>query len=427
MKELNRRTFGNRILGKNFYASNDTRETRRNNNDMVLGSPGCNKTGGIVSPSVLEAEHSMVVCDTKGLMHRKYKKYLEQKGFRVETIDFVRPERSASYNPLDYIERYEYEGEESYKEADVNRMVDVLLPYDKNSDEFWRDSAKLVIISLIAFVLEKLPRNEQNFGSVYELYTEMIDEVERKHEAKQDIDVSFFEGLGAEDGDSYAYKIYRMYKRYVVADRTWVCICAFVNTVFMYTISKETKKMLCNTETLDLADVGREKMIMFVNTPDMDRSNSRIINIFFTQLFQCLKNEADSREDGRLRVPVRVILDDFAANVKIADFDKIISVVRSRDIFITIILQSLKQLEIAYSAAEADTIMNNCDQWVYLGGGSPEMISTLAQKAGCLPETIGNMDYNHEWIFIRGEKPRLIEKEPAYALENRIFNKEEEM
>ncbi len=51
-----------------------------------------------------------------------------------------------------------------------------------------------------------------------------------------------------------------------------------------------------------------------------------IVNIFYTQLFQMLCNEADANHDGRLKVPVHIILDDFAANVQIPDFDKIISV-----------------------------------------------------------------------------------------------------
>ena len=184
--------------------------------------------------------------------------------------------------------------------------------------------------------------------------------------------------------------------------------------------------MLCHGESVDITRLGKEKMILFVNTPDLDNSNQKVINLFFTQLFQSLGREADKQWCGRLEIPVRVILDDFAANVKIEDFDKIISVVRSRDIYITIILQSLKQLEKAYLHAEADAIMNNCDQWMYLGGGSDEMIEVLAKKAGCLPETISRMDNDHEWVFIRGMKAELKEKEPAYALENRLLGMEED-
>lgn len=418
--------WGRRILAKDFYASNDTRKTGRNNNDLVMGAPGCNKTGGIVSPTVLETEHSLVVADTKGLLYRRYRRYLRRKGFKVECIDFVNPENSVPYNPFDYIERYEVDGEEHYKETDLNRMISILLPQDMDDSVFWVDSAKLVMISLSAYVIEMLPREEQNFNSVFELYIEMMAELDKCYRERKTPEVKMFESLGFENPDSYAYKTYQLYKRNVGADRTWTCICAFINTTFMYVISREMRHMLCGENSIDLTRLGKERMILFVNTPDLDHSNQKVINLFFTQLFQCLGREADSLKDGRLKIPVRVILDDFAANVKIEEFDKIISVVRSRDIYITIILQSLKQLEIAYKPAEADTIVNNCDQWMYLGGGSTEMIEKLAKKAGCLPETISSLDNDHEWVFVRGMKPELREKEPAYALENRLIESEEE-
>ena len=43
---------------------------------------------------------------------------------------------------------------------------------------------------------------------------------------------------------------------------------------------------------------------------------------------------------SRLPIPVRFILDDFSTNTVIPDFDKIISVIRSREIYVSLIVQS---------------------------------------------------------------------------------------
>ena len=67
-----------------------------------------------------------------------------------------------------------------------------------------------------------------------------------------------------------------------------------------------------------------------------------------------------------------------------------------------------------------DTITGNCDQWIYLGGADDSTIANLAKKAGCLPETISNMNSANEWLFIRGMKARMAEKEPAYRMKSRI-------
>ncbi|MCM1381759.1 MAG: TraG/TraD/VirD4 family protein [Muribaculaceae bacterium] len=58
-------------------------------------------------------------------------------------------------------------------------------------------------------------------------------------------------------------------------------------------------------------------------------------------------------------------MDDFGAGGKIPDFDKIISTILSRDISVSLILQSMTQLESMYSPAEAVTIVNNCDHIIY--------------------------------------------------------------
>lgn len=60
------------------------------------------------------------------------------------------------------------------------------------------------------------------------------------------------------------------------------------------------------------------------------------------------------------------------------------------------------------------------DQWIYLGGADSDTIADLAKKAGCLPETISNMDSANEWLFIRGMKARIAEKEPAYRMKSHM-------
>ena len=70
--------------------------------------------------------------------------------------------------------------------------------------------------------------------------------------------------------------------------------------------------------------------MVFLNVSDTDPSNYRLANLFYTQALHTLCGIADKSPGHRLNIPVRFILDDFAANVCIPDFDRIISVIRSR-------------------------------------------------------------------------------------------------
>ena len=104
------------------------------------------------------------------------------------------------------------------------------------------------------------------------------------------------------------------------------------------------------------------------------------------------------------------ILDDFATNAYIPNFDKIISVIRSREIYVSIILQSLSQLEDMYGHAKAMTIINNCDNFLYLGGQDVETVRYIAVKANKTADTILNMPLNEAYLFTRGVLPKKVQK-----------------
>ena len=109
-------------------------------------------------------------------------------------------------------------------------------------------------------------------------------------------------------------------------------------------------------------------------------------------------------------MPVRIILDDFATNVYIPDFDKIISVIRSREISVSLILQSLSQLETMYTPAQAKTIINGCDHLLYLGGQDVQTADYISIKANQPIDKILNMGLSDAYLFTRGEMPKRVEK-----------------
>ena len=434
-----------RILGKGLSISGDCHKTRLNNNVLVVGISGSNKTTSYVVPNILNSSNeSMVVVDTKGMISRHCAGILEKRGYRIIHMDFVHPERSDPFNPLDTVQRYtkrrlrmidpgvyddgeellapEYEEveEQAYRQQDLHRIAGVLAPLrDYEKDPFWPQSAQTVIESLMAYVLEVLPEEEQHFGSVMRLFRQMGREVSQKGFS----DVSFFAALEADDPESFAVKKYRSYAPNFPAERCWSSIEQFVSNALQVFDYDETRPMLCR-KGIDLADCGREKSVIFVNVSDTDRCMDSIVNVFYTQLLQMLCNEADSRADGRLRVPVHIYLDDFASNVFIPDFDKIVSVIRSRDVSVSIMLQSIAQLKGMYNVGQASTIINNCDNIVYMGGTDPDNAKFFADKAGRLPESILEMDLDHEWVFTRGRGARLLEKFPPRFMNGEAFELE---
>lgn len=427
-----------RILAKDLKQSEDSRTTGLNNNVLVTGISGCGKTGSYVQPNMFSTCGSIVIADTKGQLYKNYAKDFKKQCYKTQLIDFVHPECSMGYNPLDGIERFRkkktevidpgvYEdGEElippevqdceyeSYRQQDVMSIARIIVPDGNEREIFWPESARVVVASLIAYVLEVLPREEQNFSSVARLFRQMCREISDT-KPNETPHVSFFTALEDENPESFAVKKYNMYAVNFRADKCWSSIAQFVANALNVFDYEENAQMLCHSD-IDLKDLGRQKTALFVNISDTDRAMDSIVNVFYTQLFQSLCREADSKPDGRLQVPVHIMLDDFAANVYIPDFDKIISVIRSRDISTSVILQSLSQLEAMYNKGQASTIINNCDTMLYMGGQDVDTAKFFADKAGRLPERILELDLDHEWVFTRGQKALLAEKIKPYSV-----------
>ncbi|MCR5012485.1 MAG: type IV secretory system conjugative DNA transfer family protein [Lachnospiraceae bacterium] len=435
----------NRVLAQGHTLSENTRETGLNNNVLVVGISGCGKTGGYVEPNLLNTGGSIVVADTKGMLYKKYGPAMEARGYRTMCIDFVHPERSAPYNPLDAVACVTYKkpldfhvydvvsgryrsvidsdedflGREvkGYRELDLLAMAALLIPEEADKKEiFWVDAARNVLVSLMAYVIECMPENQRHLGSVAKLYREMSAEISANYKRQDWGGVSFFCALEEKDPESFAVKKYRMYSSSFLTEKTWACIQQFVSNSLTIFDPRENHRLLCR-KGLNLAELGREKTALFVNISDMDRSMDTVVNLFYTQLFQVLCRDADAQDDYCLKVPVHIMLDDFASNVFIPDFDKIISVIRSRDISVSVIIQSISQLDGMYESAKASTIINNCDSMLYMGGQDVGTARFFAEKAGKLPETILKLKTDETWLFTRGKDPALVKKIPPYSME----------
>ena len=176
---------------------------------------------------------------------------------------------------------------------------------------------------------------------------------------------------------------------------------------------------------MDYTELGRKKTAVFVEVSDTDRSMDALVNLFYTVIMNQLCTYADEEcKDSRLPVPVQFILDDFATNAKIDNFENMISNIRSRNISAMIMVQSEAQLEEGYGKS-VQTIIDNCNTYIFLGNNNPQTAKAIAERADVRPQTVMNMPVGTEWIFRRGMKPIFTE---CFDLEwfekEKGFNKE---
>lgn len=385
-----------RVFAHNASVSNDTHETRLNNNDLILGPSGSGKTTGYVIPNILRTYGSYIITDVKGSLYKTYAPYLRSKGYEVKLIDFSDLKRSCAYNPLDYIA---YRSPTDYCQQDVIHIATALAPDTASSDPFWDKSARNIIASVIAFVIEALPKNEHNMINVLEVYKVLNTEKGRK----------MFDTLRMENEDSYAVKLYDGYKNTIKTEKTWGCINQFIiNALWLFDF-KESVRVFGKKSDFNFRDLGERETAFFVNISDTDSSMEPIINIFYHQAFSTLCRLADSKEDSRLDVPCRIFFDDCCA-YKIPDFDKIMNCIRSREISASLVLQNLSQLDSIYGKSAAASIKAACDTILYLGGQDPETAKYISLRVRKPVEIVLDMPIDKAYLLTRGTPAKEIEK-----------------
>ncbi len=394
-----------RILADGRLMDNNTWATGINNNDLIIGPSGAGKTRGYVKPNLLQCNESLIVADTKGSLIGEVGPVLKRHGYEVINLDFTDMLGSYGYNPLDYV-RYDKQ-RKKYVEQDIMTIAASLVPLESTKEPFWDHAAEMYLASLIGYVLECLPKREHTLEYVSKLFTEMC----REKPDKPSQGERLFDQLGAENPDSFAYQKYRMYRVTTAADRTHACILGILAEKLSPLVYDGPLAMYSKKNRVDFRSLGRKKTAVFLTISDTDRSSDRLVNLFYTQALQTLCRSADRDYPGhRLPVPVRFILDDFATNTRIPDFDNIISVIRSREIYVSIIVQSISQLDALYGPEKAKTIINNCDNCLYLGGQDVETARFISVKANRTADSILNMPLGEAYLFTRGKAPQKVQK-----------------
>ena len=413
----------NILLSQNVRIGLDGRKHRRNLNVMVVGGSGSGKTRFYAKPNVMQCNTSFVVLDPKGEILRDTGHLLKQEGYELRILDLIHTERSHGYNPFTYLR----------DDKDVLKLVNNIVRNTtpkgaQSNDPFWERAETALMEALILYLVHEAPPHEQNFPMVME----MIGAADVREEDEEYASVldELFERLEMRDPEHLAVKQYHIFK--LAAGKTAKSILISLG-VRLEKFNLPQIASVVSHDELDFPKLGEKKVALFALIPDNDSSLNFIIGMLYTQLFQELYYLADHVYGGRLPVHVHCVMDEFA-NVALPDeFDKILSTMRSREISVSIILQNLAQLKALFEK-QWESIVGNCDEFVYLGGNEQsthEYISKLLGKATIdtntygqskgrsgsystnwqiagrelyMPDEVRMLDNRYALLFIRGER-----------------------
>ena len=430
----------NKLMTQNVSIGINAKKHRRNLNTLVCGGSGAGKTRFYCKPNLMQANTSFVILDPKGEIVRDVGKLLETKGYEIKVLDLISMEKSHCYNPFVYLQN----------DNDIQRLVTNLFKSttpkgSQSNDPFWDTAASMLLLALVFYLHYEAPPDEQNFAMVMEmLRAGAIEDEDDNRPSPLDC---LFDELADDNPEHIAIKYYRSYHSGSAKTLKSIQITLAAR---LEKFNLESLASLTSTDELELGTLGEKKTALFALIPDNDTSFNFLVSILYTQLFQQLFYSADHIHGGSLPIPVHFLMDEFA-NVSLPDdFDKILSVMRSRSVSVSIILQNLAQLKALFEK-QWESIVGNCDEFLYLGGNEQsthKYVSELLGKATIdtntygksegrsgsystnyqisgrellTPDEVRMLDNQYAILFIRGERPVLdfkydILKHPNVAL-----------
>ena len=413
----------NVILTQNVRIGLDGYKHKRNLNVLVVGGSGAGKTRFYAKPNLLQANTSFVTLDPKGENLRDTGSLLAAQGYEIRVLDLLNMHKSDCYNPFRYL----------HDEADVLKLVSNIIrsttPKGATTQEpFWERAEQALLEALILFLMSA-PKNEQNFPMVMELLRSA--EVRESDETYESILDELFARRAMLNPDDLAVQQYQIFK--LAGGKTEKSILISLGVRLEKFNLPQLARIVGGECDLDLPSLGERKMALFICIPDNDTSLNFVASMLYTQLFQELFTLADNEHGGMLPQPVHILMEEFSNVALPSDFDKIISVARSRRVHFTIILQNMAQLKALYEK-EWESIVGNADEFLYLGGmeqsthtyvskmlGKSTLdMNTYSQSKGrsgnytknmqltgrelLTPDEVRLLDNRYALLFIRGEK-----------------------
>ena len=340
----------------------------RNLNACVIGSSGSGKTRFWLTPQLLQAHSSYVVVDPKGGVLGQVGHFLQQRGYKIKVFNSIDFSKSMHYNPLAYIKN----------EADILKFVNALISNTKGEgkegDPFWTKAETLLYCALLGYIIFEGAEEDRNMNTLVDMISGM--EVKEDDEDFMNAVDYMFAGLEKRKPDCFAVKQYKKYK--LSSGKTAKSILISCGARLAPFDIPQLREIMSYDE-LELDRMGDRRTATFFCISDTDSTYNFLVALAFSQMFNLLCERADNVHGGRLPHHVRVLWDEAANTGQVPGLEKLVAVIRSREVSLVLLYQQLAQCKAIYDK-NAETILGNMDSVIFLGGREASTIKEISEN-----------------------------------------------
>lgn len=339
---------------------------------MILGSTGCGKTRRLLFETLwlqLISGLSVVISDVKGEIFYYTHLFAESLGYNTLAFDLRNPRKSVHYNFLQPILDAFAEGDEA-KGIDYTWDLVSVLVGEPKGEPLWYNGETATIAAAILAVVVEAPEDCKNMANVYYFIANMC----KTNEMGEMLINDYLEGLP----DTHPAKtVFAMAT--IAADKTRSSFfTSALGTLRLFTnpnIAEMTSK-----SDFNLADLGKEKTVLYMMIPDDKKTYYPLVSILITQMYS-LQVEVANEYGGRLPVNIDYDLDEIGNFPVIPSLPAMLAAGRSRGVRVYSIWQDLQQMKTKYKD-DFENIKSNCRVHMFLMAVSDETLKSMSESLG---------------------------------------------
>ena len=379
-------------------------ETQSFQNVCVVARVGAGKTTRYIIPNVLskaKAKCSLVVNDPKGEVFAATSGYMQANGYKVIVVHPEHLQNSSRFNPLF----------EAKNDIELEQIAEILVKAGSGSapkDEFWDNGAVRLVSVLLKllqragyedpgyFTLGNLYHLLQNFGKRGELLTDFV--IKYAYDPLNPNDETLWEEWqGVRTGNESAVQSFAL--------TALTALKAFTN---------KNMVELTASSSFSLADIRNERTIIYFVIPAQHAEYYGFwTSIFFRSVFNACMREIPTRST----LPVYVLYDEFGHST-IPGFVSVANTIRGYGVSLSIVLQSISQLQARYGQAYAYSIQGGFGSYLTYSGADPQTAQFFESVSGRVVEKQKNKiedirEYRTEYSLLDAGTVRTLSDEQA--------------
>ena len=294
--------------------------------------------------------------------------FLQRRGYKIKVFNSIDFSKSMHYNPLAYIKT----------EADILKFVNALISNTKGEgkegDPFWTKAETLLYCALLGYIIFEGAEEDRNLNTLVNMISGM--EVKEDDEDFLNAVDYMFKGLEQRKPNCFAVKQYKKYK--LSSGKTAKSILISCGARLAPFDIPQLREIMSYDE-LELDRMGDRRTATFFCISDTDSTYNFLVALAFSQMFNLLCERADNVHGGRLPHHVRVLWDEAANTGQVPNLEKLVAVIRSREISLCLLYQQLAQCKAIYGK-NAETILGNMDSVLFLGGREASTIKEISEN-----------------------------------------------